>query len=55
MDDINQYNKEYRQYLEYALQRFLIEKKGYSEYDAQIKVMRDFEEVEAEAQRENFI
>lgn len=41
--------------MEYALQRFLIEKKNYSEYDAQVKVMRDFEEVEAEAQKEGYL
>ena len=42
----NQYHKEYREYLELALQRFLEEKEGLSEYDARIQVMQDFENVE---------
>ena len=36
---------EYELYVEYALQKWLIEEKGYTEYDAKIKVMQDFEEV----------
>lgn len=55
MDDLNAYNKEYHMYMEYALQRYLIEKKGCSEYDAQIKVMRDFEDVKEEATKDHFI
>jgi len=55
MDDQNLYNKEYRMNMEYALQRYLIEKKDFSEYDAQIRVMRDFEAVEAEAKEDNYI
>ena len=55
MDDQNFYNKEYRMNMEYALQRYLIDKKGFSEYDAQVKVMRDFEEVEAEAKRDKYL
>lgn len=49
------YNKEYRAYMEYALQRFLIEVKGYSEYDARVKVMQDFKIIETEAKKERFI
>ena len=41
----NRYNKEYDQYFVYALEQFLINKRGYSEYDAKIKVMQSFEEV----------
>lgn len=55
MEEENSYNKEYRMYLEYALQRYLMEKQGYSEYDAKIKVMRDFEEVEAEAKQAKYL
>ena len=36
---------EYEQYAEYALERYLIEKEGYEEYDAKVKVMQDYEEV----------
>ena len=55
MDDQNSYHKEYRTYMEYALQRFLTDKKGFSEYDAKIKVMRDYEEVHAEAKAEGYL
>ena len=55
MEDQNSYHKEYRMYMEYALQRFLTDKKRFSEYDAKIKVMRDFEEVEAEAKEEGYL
>lgn len=55
MEEESAYNKEYRLYMEYALQRYLIEKKGYSEYDANIKVMRDFEEVEQEAKQARYL
>jgi len=41
----NRYNKEYDQYFVYALEQFLIKKRGYSEYDAKTKVMQSFEEV----------
>ena len=41
----NRYNKEYEQYYTYALEQFLIKNYGYSEYDAKVKVMQDFEEV----------
>ena len=37
--------QEYEQYAEYALERYLIEKEGYEEYDAKVKVMQDYEEV----------
>ena len=30
--------------VDYALERILIEKEGYSEYDARVKVMQDYEE-----------
>ena len=41
----NRYNKEYEQYYIYALEQFLINTYGYSEYDASVKVMQDFDEV----------
>ena len=41
----NRYNKEYEQYYIYALEQFLIKSRGYSEYDAKVKVMQSFEEV----------
>lgn len=55
MTDINQYHKEYRIYMEYALQRFLIEHHDMSEKDAQIKVMQDFAEVEMMAKEAGFL
>ena len=55
MDKLNSYHKEFQAYMTYALQRFLIDKKGFSEYDAKIKVMRDFEEVEAEAKEQGYL
>ena len=51
----NQYNKEYQMYMEYALQRYLIEQQGYSEYDAKIKVMQDFEKIEQEARQAQYL
>ena len=45
----NQYHKEYREYLEFALQKFLQEKEGLSEYDARTQVMQDFENVKKRA------
>jgi hypothetical protein len=41
----NRYNKEYEQYYIYALEQFLIKTYGYTELDAKVKVMGDFEEV----------
>ena len=41
----NSYNKEFEQYFIYALEQFLIKTYGYSEYDAMIKVKKDFNEV----------
>jgi hypothetical protein len=41
----NRYNKEYEQYYIYALEQFLIKTYGYTEHDAKVKVMGDFEEV----------
>ena len=49
------YNKEYRMYMEYALQRYLIEKKGYTEEDAKLKVLQEFEEVEQSAIADKYI
>jgi len=43
--EMDMYNKEFQEYYEYALERFLIETHGYSERDARIKVAQDFEEV----------
>ena len=39
------YKQEYEQYADYALERYLIEKEGYNEYDAKVKVMQDYDEV----------
>ena len=41
----NRYNKEYEQYYIYALEQFLIKIYGFSEHDAKVKVMQDFDEV----------
>ena len=51
----NQYSREYQVYLTYALQCYLIEHCNYSEKDAEIKVMQDFEEVEQEAREAGFL
>jgi hypothetical protein len=51
----NHYSREYQAYLEYALQRFLIEQRGYTEKDAQDKVTLDFEEVERDARDAGFL
>ena len=45
------YNKEYRQYYIYALEQFLIKTYGYSEHDARIKVMQDYDEVKEDFER----
>ena len=37
--------QEYEQYADYALERYLIEKGGYDEYSAKVKVMQDYDEV----------
>ena len=39
------YKQEFEQYADYALERYLIEKKGYDEYSAKVKVMQDYDEV----------
>ena len=36
--------QEYEQYADYALERYLIEKEGYDEYSAKVKVMQDYDE-----------
>jgi hypothetical protein len=41
----NRYNREYEQYYIYALEQFLIKYYGFSEHDAKVKVMQDFDEV----------
>ena len=51
----NQYSREYQAYLTYALQRYLTENCNYTEKDAEIKVMQDFEEVEQEARAAGFL
>ena len=51
----NQYSREYQAYLTYALQRYLTEHYNYTEKDAEIKVMQDFEEVEQEAREAGFL
>ena len=45
------YNKEYRQYYIYALEQFLIKTYVFSEHDARIKVMQDFDEVKEDFER----
>ena len=42
---VMKYRQEYEAYADYALERYLIEKKGYNEYDAKVKVMQDYDEV----------
>ena len=37
--------QEYEQYADYALEWYLIEKEGYDEYSAKVKVMQDYDEV----------
>ena len=37
--------QEYEQYADYALERYLIEKEGYDENSAKVKVMQDYDEV----------
>ena len=51
----NQYSREYQAYLTYDLQRYLTEHCDYTEKDAEIKVMQDFEEVEQEAREAGFL
>ena len=41
--------------MEFALQRFLIEKRGKSEKEAQIIIMQDFEKIEKEAKLDGYI
>ena len=38
------YRQEYEMYADYALERYLIDKEGYNEYDAKVKVMQDYDE-----------
>ena len=42
---LNRYIKEYEKYYLYALEQFLIKTYGFSEHDAKIKVMQNFDEV----------
>ena len=51
----NRYNKEYEQYYAYALEQFLIKTYGYSEHDAKVKVMGDFEEVKEDFENKEII
>ena len=39
------YRQEYELYAASELERYLIEKEGYNEYDAKVKVMQDYDEV----------
>jgi len=48
----NRYNKEYEQYYIYALEQFLINTFGYSEHDAKLKVMLNFDEVKESFENE---
>ena len=41
----NRYNKEYEEYYIYALEQFLIKKYGFSEHDAKVMVMQNFDKV----------
>jgi len=41
----NRYNKEYEEYYKYALEQFLINTYRFSEHDAKVKVMQDFNKV----------
>ena len=41
----NRYNKEFEQYYIFALQQFLIKTYGYSQHEAELKVMQDFDDV----------
>ena len=50
---MDKYNKEFQDYYEYALERFLIEIHGYSERDARIKVMQDYDEVKKDFEDSN--
>ena len=45
------YNKEYQQYYIYALEQFLIKTYGFSEHDARIKVMQDYDGVKEDFER----
>ena len=45
---MSKYNKEYEEYYKYALERYLIETRDYTEWDAAVKVMQDFDEVKKE-------
>ena len=49
----NRYNKEYQEYFVYALEQFLIRTYDYSEYDAKVKVMQDYEEVKKDFEDSN--
>ena len=42
---VMKYRQEFEMYADYALERYLIEKEGYDEYDAKVKVMQDYDEV----------
>lgn len=55
MDAENSYQKEYRLYMEYALERYLIENKGIEEDVAKLRVMQDFEIVMKEAQADKYL
>ena len=51
----NQYSKEYRLYMEYALVLFLTEKYGLAETEARWKVSQEYEEVLSEAKRDKYV
>ena len=55
MEETMLYNKEYRLYMEYALEQFLVEKQGMTQEDARLRVMQDYEEVEKEAKEAKFL
>lgn len=51
----NLYNKEFKLYLEYALEQYLINNKGYSEAEAKTKVMQDFNAVYYDAKQDGYL
>ena len=51
----NRYNKEYEQYYLYALEQFLIKKYGYTEQDAKVKVVVDFEDIKQDFENKETI
>ena len=55
MEDINLYNKEYRIYMEFALQNYLVEKRGVDRDEAETMVLQDFEGIKEQAMKDKYI